>query len=858
LIKKLLNIQEDIMTESVCITHPQKLNVQIIGERTSGKYKVESGQIKHWESSTYKKSTLCSILMDLGGHKNFNCIELKKYKNNLKQFPNHFSFEISDDGHIWESILHEIDFKETINTRGIWNFSLVRARYIRLVCFANAVDKNNSYQVVTGPISVSISGVEKIDVSSELDRLWVKENLFDRRAEYGWSSAPGTKNSEEFFLIDLGSVHRVVELRILTKNRENPLFPENFVMLGSEDDISWHTILEETSFMAQGGNWYRWRIPPTNLRYIKFISRLGAKLEAGRYICQLIEFELFAYPEILGEKISPKLESIPYASVLRSGLIRLARDGEMNSGVAVQGSDRRLKDASTEQKGIVELAADGEDIDGVAVQGNDKRLKKGSLESYGIVRLCPNGDYKKNRVVMGQDRRLQPASVGKKGIVELAKDEDTRPETVIQANDSRLKDATEKSKGITILAKDGESHPGKVLQSNDMRIKDANTENMGILRFAKNGESEAFTAVQGNDNRLKPATTVAKGIVELAEDGEVKEKRAVQSNDSRLKTASTSDPGIIKLCPEGKKDEDGVVTGNDPRLFNARKPLEHSHDYAPTHHSFNSHKGRLVIKENTNLIENGVIKPSLESGTVYFENQGTNSAVTAVGKETGIRSFADDTGIFSSGKKSGLFAASINGPGLQTVSQKDYAIKIQKKNYLEKKIYSSGLAIKAEGQSDFTGTVTIHSDIKKTDSSSVVRQGATDYFAVYFMPDGKDFLEEGDCLIITGQKAGRPCLGRCRAEGDRRFVGILVKDSPLIIGDREEGDILVAICGIVMAKVDASKEEVVPGDLLVLSQKEAHMQKYNAKMHNSSSICAKAMARLTSGSGMIPILIRGF
>ena len=53
--------------------------------------------------------------------------------------------------------------------------------------------------------------------------------------------------------------------------------------------------------------------------------------------------------------------SLPLASTLHSGLVRLATNGEAKEGVALQANDRRLLDATTERKGIVELASDGEE-----------------------------------------------------------------------------------------------------------------------------------------------------------------------------------------------------------------------------------------------------------------------------------------------------------------------------------------------------------------------------------------------------------------------------------------------------------------------------------------------------------------
>ncbi|HRR62036.1 MAG TPA: hypothetical protein P5547_13975, partial [Spirochaetota bacterium] len=73
---------------------------------------------------------------------------------------------------------------------------------------------------------------------------------------------------------------------------------------------------------------------------------------------------------------------------------------------AVQGNDRRLKDATTHSKGIVELAEDGEDKEGVVVQGNDRRLKDATVDNPGIVTLAKHGENRTLHAVQSDDPRL--------------------------------------------------------------------------------------------------------------------------------------------------------------------------------------------------------------------------------------------------------------------------------------------------------------------------------------------------------------------------------------------------------------------------------------------------------------------
>ncbi|MBN2041722.1 MAG: hypothetical protein JW864_16925, partial [Spirochaetes bacterium] len=64
---------------------------------------------------------------------------------------------------------------------------------------------------------------------------------------------------------------------------------------------------------------------------------------------------------------------------------------------------------TTSSKGIVELAENGEDKDGVAVQGSDKRLKLATEDSHGIIKFAKNNDSKKLHAVQANDKRLSDA-----------------------------------------------------------------------------------------------------------------------------------------------------------------------------------------------------------------------------------------------------------------------------------------------------------------------------------------------------------------------------------------------------------------------------------------------------------------
>jgi hypothetical protein len=372
---------------SIKISHPYVYSFkETIGE---GVIKIsDEGYLEEYISAKKDTPEIETLIFVSNDIIHFNQIKISEHPELSHLSPDTFRFEISIDGKVWEPILKETAFRFPKGRDHAWNFSLIAAKYIKFVCY-NRNALNHQYQVAIGKIQICISGIVNIKVSSQLDRLWVKENLIDTRTEYGWSSALKKEDKKEFIEIDLGSVNRVNEIRMLSKNQKETYFPTSFSISYSDDNITWHNLLEENGFFAEPGTWYRWRFYPLNIRYLRINIKENARTKEGKYISQIIELELYAEADPLEKKnLQIGLSDIPYASVLRSGIVRFALDGEVKEGVAVQANDRRLRDATTDSKGIVELASDGEDREGVVVQGNDRRLKYASEDLPGIGSFC--------------------------------------------------------------------------------------------------------------------------------------------------------------------------------------------------------------------------------------------------------------------------------------------------------------------------------------------------------------------------------------------------------------------------------------------------------------------------------------
>ena len=513
-------------------------------------------------------------------------------------FPGDFRVEGSLDGETWMILHTEKKFDLEEMSQYTFDVPLTYARFTRFVILS-LKQTGARYFAEIGGFLASIRGIRSVSASSNSSHAYRAEKLFDARKESYWESELKKNPSREFIELDLGAVYTIGEITLQAIAKDIHGFPENFFFQTSVDRNVWTPLFEEKYFVAARGSRYSWKVAPTPARYGR-LEMNSIPLEDNCYGIRLSCMELSAAPFSFDHTHAIG-ELNPQASIFQAGIVRLARDGEDTHGTAVQGSDRRLREATTIFKGIVQLSEDGESKPGLAVQasdsrlkpageqkfgivrlaydrenaanavvqGNDSRLQEATDSNYGIVKFCPDGVYSDASVIRGSDSRLRRATVESFGICRLANNGENNAECVVQGNDRRLREGTTIYKGIVELAEDGETNAGVAVQGNDRRLKDATTSSKGIIELAEDGEDKPGVAVQGNDRRLKDATTSAKGIVELAEDGENKPGVAVQGNDKRLKDATESTTGILRFAKDGETAAFAAVQGNDKRLKDA-------------------------------------------------------------------------------------------------------------------------------------------------------------------------------------------------------------------------------------------------------------------------------------------------
>jgi len=790
---------------------------------------------------------LSSIIFEFDEAVFFNGIELHPGKDGLDYFPDSFRFELSHDGKYWEPILQESAFRKSFKTQAKWLFSLTSARYVKFVSKIARKTSSGKNRINFGNLKLLVTGVTSIKASSELDRLWVKENLIDTRPDYGWSSQKKEEPEDEYLIFDLGSVNRVEEIRMLTKNDPITNFPERFIAYYSEDDLTWHQLHEENNFLSEPGTWYKWRVSPVNLRFLKIVFIQEKQQNKKEYITEVIEIELYSSPD-KKDSGGPMREPLPYASVLRSGIIRLAVDGEVKEGVVVQSNDRRLRDASTEYRGIVELASDGEEKPGVVVQGNDKRLKIATELSHGLVRLGRSGEARPGLVVQSDDERLRTASTEHSGIVELAEDGETRPGVVVQGNDSRLRIATKKTYGLVQLADSAEVAHDRVVTGDDSRLRDATATAKGIVKLALNGGEEPDTVVQANDKRLKHGTTEQYGIVQLAHSGENKAGVVVQGDDKRIQPADFDKAGVVTLSRLGESASGKVVLADDPRLSDKRDPKPHTHEYAEKQHSYDSHIGFLRISGESSSPSKGLVPPVANDSVIYGKNTSEGSGIIGIGNGSGLVGFSEKIGVIglSKGKdfkdSAGVLGVGANTSGGQFISQSGYAIFANGAGIPENEWLGSGRAVHALGDSLFDGNIRVSKD------------GQEECIGRFFRLDQRDVVTPGDLLVGTEESN---VLSRSKHPYSTNVIGVCVGSANLIFGKEIKGleYALVAFLGFTKIHADATQGGIIPGDLLVSGLASGHAIKADPNKLKPGMLVAKALEPLKRDKGLILCLL---
>ncbi len=743
------------------ITRPESLEIESASAlHGSAENKKDSVSYHLQKTNSVYSDT---VLIAFGGVRSFSRIRMEA-DYNLK-----ISVFASVDGENWSRvpIVHEMKQAHFV----VWDFPLTEGSHLQLNISPGS---GSLFSHFSAPrIEVQRNAELQVKASSQLDRLWTAENLFDGREDYGWSSAETSEPAIDFVEVSFNHPRYIRRIALKSVHEEVTCFPSSFSIELSLDGNVWQTVITESQFFASPGSIYFWDIENARANRVRLHVHEPFQKKKDSFCSRILDMKIFALPDSQARRGSGNQPL--YASELMPGVVTFSEDRGTSRMKSVQSSDSRLKPASTTNEGIVLLAGEGESASGKVVQSHDPRLRPASEEYPGIIQLASHDEVRPMTAVQSTDPRLRRGTVDYPGIVQLADDSATLSGQAVQASDSRLKMATEKQSGIVILAENGGVLPGTVVQGNDARLRSASTAIPGIGRFAVHGESASLAAVQSDDPRLAEGTETSRGGVQFARSGEDSPLKAVQSSDERLKPATESSPGIVSLAANGDLAAGSVVQATDKRLTDARDPLPHDHaEYAKAGHSFAEHKGPLHMEagEKTSDVKDWN-SPDPQGFPLYVKNAEGAAALLRGGL---VSRSGERTALTAVSKKgTAVEASSREGVGMQAFSAENYALTIPA---TWGAVRGSGRALHAEGISRFSGEVFAE------------KNGA---IAVSFPGEIRDPVQEGDLLTL---KESRLAQVRDKKEP---VVGVFVKSAALVVGP--EGKSLVGVSGLLPMRV---------------------------------------------------------
>jgi hypothetical protein len=148
--------------------------------------------------------------------------------------------------------------------------------------------------------------------------------------------------------------------------------------------------------------------------------------------------------------------------------------------------------------------------------------------------------------------------------------------------------------------------------------------------------------------------------------------------------------------------------------------------------------------------------------------------------------------------------------------------------------------------------LSVNGDVEVSGDIRLLGADCAEFFEV---EDGAE-IESGTVLVIGENST----LHECKEEYDRRVAGVVsgaggLRPGIVLDNGSEEVGVPVALTGKVYCKVDAEYSSVEVGDLLTTSSTPGYARKAVDGTRYLGSVLGKALAPLTEGRGLIPVLV---
>lgn len=143
----------------------------------------------------------------------------------------------------------------------------------------------------------------------------------DKNSEFIWSSRRSRENEQQWLRIDLGKQARISSVAALSSPYYAQLFPRDFTIEVSDDELTWRQVAAETDFRTSESTWTRWNIAPTFCHYVRFnITRANQNPDNALYYAQIAEVAFNGEEDAIVKNSSTSYYAHHYASTnLRDG-----------------------------------------------------------------------------------------------------------------------------------------------------------------------------------------------------------------------------------------------------------------------------------------------------------------------------------------------------------------------------------------------------------------------------------------------------------------------------------------------------------------------------------------------------------
>ncbi len=119
---------------------------------------------------------------------------------------------------------------------------------------------------------------------------WSHVNATDGNLSTAWSTPPRSSMQQESITVDTGNIRTLSRVRLRSRLETAALYPEDFQIQVSGNNVNYVTVLTRTGFTATAATWYDFDLPqPTSGRYVRLLVTKSRLYSNEMFYVQLAE-----------------------------------------------------------------------------------------------------------------------------------------------------------------------------------------------------------------------------------------------------------------------------------------------------------------------------------------------------------------------------------------------------------------------------------------------------------------------------------------------------------------------------------------------------------------------------------------